>query len=166
MNDAARQYLKELGAEPALVAKVEAAVQGYVFLCGSEPDRIFVCNTVDPETDERSYSSIWGFREQIWMEARDDGPKLDVDIASYADGIYYLGIQYKEIELPDGVSESSQLSVEIQTNKLAYSSLSAVGLNCRSLLNIVDKLFRPHLIGVESAGVGPTSGATGAAVEG
>lgn len=165
MNDAAQQYLKELGAEPALVAKVEAAVQAYIFLSGSEPERIFVCNTIDPQTNEQSYTSIWGFDKQIWMEAHSDGSTWDVDISSYAHGIYYLGIQYEEIELPAGVSESSRLFVEIQTDKLAYSSLSAVGLNCRALLDIIDALFQPHLR-VEPAGPGPTQGATGAAVEG
>ena len=145
MNSTAQQYLEELGAGRALVERVEAAVRAYEFLCGSEPERIFVCNTVDPETDAPRYSSIWGFHQGFWMEAREDGSSWDVDISSYADGIYYLGIQYKEIELPDGVSESSRLSVEIQTDKLAYSSMSAVGLNCLSLLNIIDALFRPNL---------------------
>lgn len=145
MNDTTQQYLNELGAGPALVDRVEAAVRAYVFLCGSEPERIFVCNTVDPETHATGYSSIWGFHNGFWMSASEDGPSWDVDISSYADGIYYLGIQYREIELPNGVSENSRLSVEIQTDKLAYSSMSAVGLNCRSLLNIIDELFRPNL---------------------
>ncbi len=145
MNKTAEQYLEELGAGKALVERVEAAVRAYKFLCGSEPERIFVCNTVDPVTGAHSYSSIWGFHEDFWMEAREDGSSWDVDISSYTDGIYYLSIQYKEIELPDGVSENSLLSVEIQTDKVTYSSMSAVGLNCLSLLNIIDALFRPNL---------------------
>lgn len=138
-------YLEALGGGPALTAKVEAAVRGFVFLCGSEPERIFVCNTIDPTTDEQGYAGIWGFHGEFWMEARGVGSELDVDISSYVDGIHYLGIQYKEIQLPDGISERSRLSVEIQTDKLAYSSLSAVGLNCGYLLNIIDTLFRPNL---------------------
>ena len=145
MNEAAQRYLEGLGAGPALAAKVEEAIRAFVFLCGSEPERIFVCNTVDPDTDEQRYSSIWGFHSQMWMEARGDGPSWDVDISPYAGGIYYLGIQYKELGLPDQVSERSRLFVEIQTDKLSYSSLSAVGLNCQDLLNIIDVLFRPNL---------------------
>ena len=93
MNKAAEDYLDGLGAGPSLVDRVEATIQAFAFLCGSEPERIFVCNTVDPETDEQSYSSIWGFHEQFWMEDRGIGSKWDVDVSSYADGIYYLGIQ-------------------------------------------------------------------------
>ena len=165
MNKAAEDYLDGLGAGPSLVDRVEATIQAFVFLCGSEPERIFVCNTVDPETDEQSYSSIWGFHEQFWMEDRGIGSKWDVDVSSYADGIYYLGIQYEELELPDKVSENSRLSVEIQTDKLSYSTLSAVGLNCQSLLDIIRTLFQPNLR-VKPAGAGPTSSAAGAAVEG
>ena len=68
-----------------------------------------------------------------------------MDISSYVDGIYYLSIQYTEIMLPEQVSERSRLTVEIQTDKLSYSSMSAAGWNCRSLLDIVDELFRPNV---------------------
>ena len=154
MNQAAQDYLEGLGAGPALTARVEVAIRGYVFLCGSEPERIFVCNTIDPETDAQSYSSIWGFHEQFWMEAREVGSMRELDISSYVRVVKYLGIEYKGIDLPDGVSEESRLTLEIQT-EVSYSSLSAVGLNCGSLLDIIDKLFRPNLR-VQPATAGPT----------
>ena len=156
MNDAAIKYLEGLGAGPALSAKVEAAVHAFIFLCGTEPERIFVCDTVDPMTGEKSYSSIWGFHGGMWMEAREDGSTWDVDISSYAEGIYYLSIQYTELKLPDEVSEQSRLSVEIQTDKLSYSSMSATGLNCRSLLHIIDELFRPNINEPSPTDTGPT----------
>lgn len=145
MNNAAMQYLEGIGAGPALIAKVEAAVHAFVFLCGSDPERIFVCDTVDTVTGDQSYSSVWGFHGGMWMEAREEGSNWDVDISSYVDGIYYLSIQYTEIMLPEQVSERSRLTVEIQTDKLSYSSMSAAGWNCRSLLDIVDELFRPNV---------------------
>ena len=145
MNNMIEQYLKELGAGRVLVERVEAAVRAYTFLCGSGPEQIFVCNTIDPETGDQRHASIWGFHEEFWMEARDDGLGWDVDISSYAGGIYYLGIQYKGIELPDGISEHSRLSVEIRTDKVEYNSMSAIGLNCRALLDIVNTRFRPNL---------------------
>ena len=143
MNDKIQQYLNELGAPKALVERVEAAIQAFKFLCGSEPEQIFVSETIDDNTGDRRYGDIWGFLGHFWMMAK---PMVwDVDISSYAKGIYYLSIQYKEIELPDGVSERSRLSVEIRTDKVEYSTLSAIGMNCRALLDIVNARFRPNL---------------------
>lgn len=168
MNKLAEQYLKEMDgglASRVFADTVEEAIRAFTFLRGNEPEEIFVCQVIDSNRleDGPSYASIWGFDDGFWMEAHH--PALDIDISSYIGGIYYLSIQYEEIEFPDfreedvsppepalvemrrfdGISERSRLSVEIRTDKVEYSKLSAVGVNCRSLLNIVRTRFRPNL---------------------
>lgn len=87
MNDQAAQYLERLKAGKVLTERVEAAVNTFRFLLGDEePERIFVCNTIDPAPDQFPYGSIWGFKGPFWMEARQKGATWDVDIASYTGG--------------------------------------------------------------------------------
>ena len=70
MNDKIQQYLNELGAPKALVERVEAAIQAFKFLCGSEPEQIFVSETIDDNTGDRRYGDIWGFLGHFWMMAK------------------------------------------------------------------------------------------------
>ena len=126
---------------------ISGATNAFEFLCGGQPDRIFVCQTIDPMTDERAYGSVWGFHDANAMEARSMGERgWDVDISPYVNGVQYVGIEYKDIDLIKGkVSDISRLAVELKTSNVAYSNLSAVGLGCNELLSIVRELLLPNL---------------------
>ena len=132
---------------PALSAKVEEAVAAFIFLGGRKPARIFMCDTIDPATGEHSYGSVWGFdhSSRLAMEARSVTGRLDVDVSPYGGCVHYLGIEYEDIILPEGVGADSRLAVEFKTAYVAYSSLSATGQNCANLLSVVADLLRPNL---------------------
>ena len=130
----------------ALADKISGATNAFQFLCGRQPDRIFVCQTMDPMTGERAYGSVWGFADANAMEARSLKGGWDVDISPYVNGVQYVGIEYVDIDLmTGGVSDLSRLAVELKTSNVAYSNLSAVGLGCNELLAIVRELFLPNL---------------------
>ena len=59
MNDMIRQYLKELGAPQVLVERVEAATQAFKFLCGSDPEQIFISETMRREESGEDAVGIW-----------------------------------------------------------------------------------------------------------
>lgn len=139
-------YLTDLRLPEVVRKRVDDVLSSFFFLCRAPLDRVFVSDSIDESTDERRYESVWGFSGPYWMEARNFLRQFDLDIASYADSIHYLGVQYHSIRFPDQVSESSRLSLEVGTAKVNYSLLSAVGMNCVSLISIMDDLLIPSLV--------------------
>lgn len=140
-------YLADLNLPKIVLERVNEVLSSFQFLCRAPVDRVFVSDSIDESTNERRYESVWGFSGPYWMEARNFLRQFDVDIASYADSIHYLGVQYDSIRFPDQVSDSSRLSIEVGTAKVNYSLLSAIGMNCVSLISIIDDLLIPSLIG-------------------
>lgn len=148
MNEETTRYLNGLKLADPITARIAEVSSAFEFLCRSAPDRLFVSDVVEETTGERRFESLWGFAGVFWLEARNFIKQNDVDISPYAGSIYYLGIQHENISFPsgvDGVDAASRLLVEVQTDKVSYSTLSATGENCKQLLLIVENLLLPNL---------------------
>ncbi|MCA1704058.1 MAG: hypothetical protein LC808_12660 [Actinobacteria bacterium] len=145
MNEETARYLDGLKLADPVTARVAEISSAFEFLCRSAPDRLFISDVVDETTGERRYESLWGFAGAFWLEARNFTKQNDVDISPYVGSIYYLGLQHENVSFPSGVDDTSRLLVEVQTDKVSYSTLSATGENCKQLLLIVEDLLLPNL---------------------
>lgn len=145
MNSETTVYLEALKLADSTTDRVAEVSAAFEFLCRSAIDRLFISDVVDEATGDRRYESLWGFAGVYWLEARNFTKQNDIDISPYAGSIYYLGVQHKNISFPSDVDNASRLFVEVQTDKVSYSTLSATGENCRELLRIVKELLLPNL---------------------
>jgi len=155
MTQSTTDYLSSLDLPDFVFLRVNEISEAFRFLCRSTIDRLFVSDSRDITTNERVYESLWGFSGPYWMEARNFLKQSDVDIASYLGSIHYLGVQYEAVVLPDGVNESSRMSIEVGTTKVEYSMLSATGHNCTALISILDTLLIPSLVPSRDSDSGP-----------
>jgi len=145
MNDQIETYLASLDVAGPVRSRIDEVARGFELLCGGDLEHLFVSDVVDPSSGDRVYESLWGFRGSYWMEARDLMKQIDIDISSYARSILYLGVQYENLDLSGTANPESRLSLEIETAKVRYSSLTATGQNCDELLRILNELLLPNL---------------------
>ena len=145
MNKKIMQYLATLDLPDPIRGRIDTVTKAFQFLCGEEADDLFLSSEMT--ADGLQYLSLWGFQGPYWMEARNFVTEDDVDISTYVGSIKYLGLQYKNLNLPpDGPpTEDSRMRVEIETEKVRYSLLSATGSNCEHLTEIVSTLLLPNL---------------------
>lgn len=147
MKDEILSYLEAIELPETVKARIPDIEEGFRFLCGGrEIDRLFVSD--DRTENGREFLSLWGFVGSFWMEARDFLIKQEMDISSYYGAIKYLGMQYDQLDITGGATTSeSYVKVEIETEKVRYSVLSATGANCSYLIRIVKELLIPSLKG-------------------
>jgi hypothetical protein len=138
-------YLESLnldGVERERLSMVLGLLRG---LAGVQLSDIFVSNVADQEGGA-ILSSVWAFAGPHWLEARDFLRKLDFDISPYEHSVTYIGVQCEEIaDLAGTMSDKSRMFIEVRTDRVEYSSASAVGLNCERLSEVVQKLLVPNL---------------------
>lgn len=146
-------YLDSLALPEPIRERVASIAAGFAFLlAGSEIERLYLATVRDQDRIE--YSSLWGFAGDYWLEARDFLRVDDFDVSVYGQSINYIGITSEGITFPNGVSEASRLLVEVGTAKVNYSTLTAVGVACAELLDIVNGLLLPNLVQALPVGVG------------
>ena len=149
MSTKIEEYLSSLDLVSLMEDRVREVLRSFKFLCGAEVERVFLSDTLTPHTvglEDRHWESLWGFSGPYWMEARNFLNQDDIDISPYWDAIMYLGVTSKDLDLTRPATAESRMSIEVETTKVRYSTISATGENCNELISIVRELLLPNLM--------------------
>ena len=147
MNNVIKEYLTSFS--PPLQASVHARIVQVVDVftmlrAGEEPEVLFISDSIGP-SGERVYESLWGFQGPFWMEARGFVNLLDVDVSPYQGSIMYLGMKHDDLAPLELATEDTEMRVEVETENVRYSLLTATGANRDHLMKIVEYLLIPAL---------------------
>ena len=154
LNPKIEKYLHSLDLPSSIEERVRDIVRAFRFLCrGAEIERLFLSDICDD--NGREFVSVWGFAGPYWMEAREFYRQNDIDISPYTHSIMYLGIESENLSLLGHASDDSRMSIEVETTKVRYSTLSATGKNCDELIAIVAELLLPNLMVTPPSGRPP-----------
>ena len=149
MDTAMEEYLDAINIGRTLKELIEQRLTALAFLCPADEKiaQIFVTNRVNPTRRHDSpWCSVWGFSEKYLFETRDFIIDDNADVSPYFQSISYIGIESKALVTDAPPTDASRLSVELETGVgHTYNHLSAIGVNCRYLLQIVRERFVPNI---------------------
>ena len=149
MNTAMEEYLDAINIGRTLTGLIEQRLKAFTFLCPTDETiaQIFVTNRVADKSGYSQWHSLWGFSEKYLFEARNFITDDNADVSPYFQSISYLGIESKRLATDAPPTDASRLSVELETGVgHTYNQLSAIGMNCQYLLQIVRERFVPNIL--------------------
>jgi hypothetical protein len=147
MTEGIESYLSSLKLSTVARRRIDEVSRAFQLLNQDKPvAKLFVSDRIDPETGKTVHADVWGFTDVFLLASRDFMTRGNADISPYKRSISYLGLEYSGLEFGGEPNEDWRLSVELETGGgHTYSQISAVGVNARYLLEIVNELFVPSL---------------------
>jgi hypothetical protein len=144
-------YLNRLELGMPFRTRVETLVPAFEFLSKETVSRVFIAEfDPDNDVDKRRWDSLWGFSDNFWYRAkaflRDD---FDVDASPLTNSVSYMGVWCSgftfEDGMPVGISETSRMSMEVETGDHIYNPVAASGINCGELCDVISEFLAPNL---------------------
>lgn len=147
MNTAFNKYLKDIDLSDILINRVDDLITEIENLYILSITDIFVCNK---ETKEGiTTTSLWAFSNNWMIECKNFALEEDFDILSVKDSVVYCNIKKNNYKIREAPNSNSSLYFFAMLNVADMTcEFSAIGINCRYLLEIVKSYFFNNIQGL------------------
>ena len=152
MDEKISSYLAEIVLGEPNKNRVRDLIFAFEFLKKEDIGCVFLSEFASGEdNDGLRWESLWGFSANYWFQARSftKSDEYDIDVSPLKDSVSYIGVRSKGFAYkdgkPEGITDTSAMSLEIESGDHFYNPLAASGINCKALCAIVTDILSKNL---------------------